>query len=526
MAFPFVDRIRGAAIGWSVAANRNQSRFRGAAIGYRAAGERAQARVSLEAGQRGRRLSTFLPSRQHVNTLIATSGDTVLGRARYLARNNAYARAGVRGWANSAVGDGIQPSSLIADDAQRTAVMELFKEWLTEADSEGISDFYGLQRRVAQDGFIAGEMFIRRRPRLLSDGLSVPLQLQLLPSEMCPLNWTMPYNGNYIRQGIEFNAIGQRVAYWFYRTHPGDVTEPPSNADLLTRVPASEIIHVVDPMEGGQLRGLSSLASVIPKLWLLDSYDDAELERKRVAAMFSVFLEMEDPDGSLDDVIKVAIERDGLPTSDIEPGMLRSLLPGQKPWVANPADVGGNYEAFQYRNLLSTAIGMGIPYFILTGDLRQMNYSSMRGALLDFRRAVRAFQNSVIAFQMLDQIWAWFLDAAVLAGKLDLPGYAANPRPYRRVKWIAPRFDWVDPVKDTQADILAVNARFKSRSDVIEERGDDPEQVDRRIQADAAREKKLGLDPAPAVSTRPSLTGEDTSEEELEPGADQQKEAA
>jgi hypothetical protein len=34
--------------------------------------------------------------------------------------------------------------------------------------------------------FIAGEVFLRFRPRRPSDGLSVPLQLQMLPAEMLP----------------------------------------------------------------------------------------------------------------------------------------------------------------------------------------------------------------------------------------------------------------------------------------------------------------------------------------------------
>ena len=55
----------------------------------------------------------------------------------------------------------------------------------------------------------------------------MPLQLQMLPSEMLPLNRNedLP-GGNVIRQGIEFDAIGRRVAYWFLRRHPGDLTDP------------------------------------------------------------------------------------------------------------------------------------------------------------------------------------------------------------------------------------------------------------------------------------------------------------
>jgi capsid protein len=74
-----------------------------------------------------------------------------------------------------------------------------------------------------------------------------------------------------------------------------------------------------------------------------------------------------------------------------------------------------------------------------------------------------------------------------------LPSFANNPSSYLSVKWIPPKWDWVDPFKDRKAEIEAVNAGLKSRSDVIESEGYDAEEVDRRIAADKAREQALGL---------------------------------
>lgn len=63
----------------------------------------------------------------------------------------------------------------------------------------------------------SGECFVRIRPRRISDGLSVPLQLQLIESEQLPLSKNeVARNGNEIRSGIEFNRIGQRVACRFF----------------------------------------------------------------------------------------------------------------------------------------------------------------------------------------------------------------------------------------------------------------------------------------------------------------------
>ena len=55
------------------------------------------------------------------------------------------------------------------------------------------------------------------------------------------------------------------------------------------------------------------------------------------------------------------------------------------------------------------------------------------------------------------------------------------------------KFDYVDPKKDVEAEILAINAGLKSRRQAISERGYDAEQVDAEIAADKARTDALGL---------------------------------
>ena len=235
----------------------------------------------FDAGQHHRRLRGFQATRAHVNALIAASGPDITARARWLVRNNGYAVNAVESWAANTVGDGIKPISKIADASSKEELQRLWLAWTDEADAEGLTDFYGLQRRAAREVFMAGEVFFRIRMRRAGDGLSVPLQLQMLPAEMLPLEQTgIAANGNAIRQGIEFDRIGRRVAYHFFRRHPGDSTDPGLAGDIV-RVPASEIIHVIDPVEGGQLRGVSKLAPAIVKLFLLDQYDDANSTAKR-----------------------------------------------------------------------------------------------------------------------------------------------------------------------------------------------------------------------------------------------------
>jgi lambda family phage portal protein len=459
--------------------DRVRSAVRGAMRGLALAGD------GLEAGRFSRRMSNFLPARVHVNTLISASGKTALARARYLVRNNSYAAGAVECFTANLVGAGIVPS-WTADEAVKIELQAAWKRWTDEADSEGLTDLYGLMRRVGRELFIAGEIFVRKRPRYLTDGLPVPLQLQLLPSEMCPLELTLDLdNGNRVRQGIEFDALGRRVAYHFWRVNPGDSTEKPAFGQM-TRVPASDIRHVFDPVEAGQIRGLSMLAPAIVSLWALDVYDDAELERKKTAALFTAFVKRADPDGTLfdEEAERKAQSGDGIATVTLEAGKAQVLMPGEDISTAAPADVGSNYEAFQYRQLTRICAPWGLPYMGVTGDTVRSNYSNQRSSLIEMRRRMEAKQHGVIVYQFCRPASGWFLDAGVLAGTFDLPGFADDPRPYTDITWIPPKWAWVDPLKDVQAEAIAVDNGFKARSQVIEGQGDTREEVDRRIAAD------------------------------------------
>ncbi|HYN40026.1 MAG TPA: phage portal protein [Rhodospirillales bacterium] len=461
----------------------------------------------FEAGFGNRRLKGFQPSRAHLNTLIAAAGADITARARYLIRNNGYAANAIESWAGNVVGAGIKPSSLIADAGLKASVQKLWLEWTDDADADGFTDFYGLQRRAAREVFIAGEVFFRFRSRRLEDGLVVPLQLQMLPAEMLPLTRNeVLAGGNVVRQGIEFDRIGRRVAYHFLRRHPGDVTDPvpgssPGISRETVRIPASEIVHVIDPVDAGQLRGVSKFAPAIVKLFLLDQYDDAELDRKKVAAMHALFITTPAPAEPFD--VAESTGENGERTMDLQPGQIVMLEPGEQVQTSDPADSGATYEPFQYRTLLQVSAALGIPYAYLSNDMIKANYSNARLALLEFRRRTEAYQHAVIVWQLCRRVWVRWMDTAVLAGALAIPGYEANRRGHQACAWLPPKWDWVDPLKDAKAEIEQIAAGLKSRTQALAERGYDAEQVDAEIAADQAREQTLGLSFGAKASSRP-----------------------
>ena len=444
-------------------------------------------RARLEGAMAKRRLRGWNPPLENINALVASGGPRLLARSRELVVTNGYAANACEAFAANLVGDGIKPSSLITNAALRDQVQKLWLAWTDEADADGLTDFYGLQAMVAREVFVAGECFVRLRPRRAEDRLLVPLQLQLLQSEMLPFEKTeADPNGNRIRCGIEFDLIGRRVAYHFRRRHPGDSTDQRVAVPDTVRVPAEEVLHIYRPIDAGQIRGLPHVAPAMVRLFLLDQYDDAELDRKKTAAMFAGFITKTAPDDPM--LGEGEADLDGAAMASLEPGTMQVLLPGEDVKFSSPADVGGGYEAFQYRTLLAVSASLGLPYHLVTGDVRQANYSSLRAELVEFRRRIGQLQHGVMAHQLCRPVWRHWLETAVLSGALRTEPVIARP-----VQWIPPRWDWVDPLKDIQAQVLAMEAGITSRRKVVEATGYDIEEVDRENASDVKRVADLGL---------------------------------
>ena len=452
-----------------------------------------------EAAGRGRRSLAWMPGNPGaVAAMLATHTDLRI-KSRDLVRRNAWAQAALDAFVANAVGTGIKPQSLSGDERFKADVQALWRDWTEEADAAGQTDFYGLQALACRSMLEGGECLIRLRPRRVEDGLAVPLQLQLLESEHLPihLNTDLP-SGNAVRSGIEFDALGRRVAYHLYRSHPEDGRLAPMSGQggmETVRVDAREVIHLYRVLRPGQIRGEPWLSRALVKLNELDQYDDAELVRKKTAAMFAGFVTRQNPEDSL--MGEGAANGDGIALAGLEPGTLQILEPGEDIKFSDPADVGSSYSEFLRTQFRAVAAAIGITYEQLTGDLTGVNYSSIRAGLLEFRRRCEMVQHGVLVHQMCRPVWAAWMKQAVLLGALDAPGFArggpTRRRQYLAVKWIPQGWQWVDPEKEYKAMLMAIRAGLMSRSEAISANGYDAEDVDREIAADNQRADDLGL---------------------------------
>lgn len=459
------------------------------------AGRARLATPGYEASGGGWRVRGYNPSNAGVNSLIEGGGESLVAWSRDLVRKNAWAANALETFTNNVIGSGIKPQPMHPDQKRRKELAEWFKRWTDDADANGHNDFYGLQALACRSMREGGECLVRLRFRRPEDGLVVPLQLQVLEAEHLPrnLNQDLP-NGNVIRAGIEFNKIARREAYHVYRERPNERILFGASGETV-RVPAESLLHLFETLRPGQHRGQPWLTPILTKLWELDQYDDAELVRKKVAAMITYLFEEELPE----DGQRVANTEgqdpaeDGVAVGSIEPGSSVVIPPGITAKPSSAADLTGQYEAFYRVNLRSIARGLGLTYYLVSGDMTDVNYSSARIDLLDVRRRFERFQHQVIVFQLCRPVWSAFLEACVMGGLISAKDLENHREDYMAVEWRPPRWDWVDPEGDIRAELMMQGALLKARSATINELGYDEEEVDEQIRRDQEREEALGL---------------------------------
>lgn len=450
----------------------------------------------------GRRLQIYRAYSTGPNAAIAAAG-TLVSRSREAVRNDPWAATLLNRSTSNGVGTGIQCKQTWGEEAFRAQVKDLWDLscGLDQWDANGVLDFYGFQELAWREWKEAGEVFVRIRPRYASDPLYVPVQFELLESEQCPreLNRTLE-NGNRIVQGVELNRLNRRVAYWFYPTHPGDATTLGSyTSNEPVRVRADKIVHLFRVHRAGAMRGVPLLSTALPDLLDMRALRSSVLERQKIANLFAGWYrrpagEPEQKVGVLEEN-KTGYDSDGTPLAGMEPGTMQELPPGYEVDFNEPPGPGTEFAEFMRGSLMAISSTTGIPYEIVSGDLRNVSDRALRLGLLEFRRSVEVDQYGFFIPQFLQRLReAWF-DAAVLAGKLVVDGYEdpATRAKVNKVRWFPHGWSYSHPVQDVQSELLAIAGGLTSRTDTVGDNGGDSEEIDRQQAEDNARADRLKL---------------------------------
>lgn len=335
---------------------------------------------------------------------------------------------------------------------------------------------------------VDGEAFLHMETR--ANGL------RLLPAEMVDEADTRDLpGGGYVVAGIEFNAAGQRVAYHVLKARP---TEVFASTYGTIRIPADDMLHLMHPLGAGQVRGVSWLAPILLRLSELDQLEDALAVGVKTAAMFAGFLVDQNGTGEPFD----ASDESGILTRGLEPGVLQRLPSGFGIRFSTPQQAQQTAE-FVSHQIRAIAAGLGVPAHLVSGDLREANYGSLRAGMVAFRQKLEQIQFGTIIPQLCAPIWERAVSALILRGDLPAADFEAAAPLWLAAEHFPPPMPWIDPAKDVAAIRDALEAGLMSRRQAVAERGFDIETLDAEIAADRDRETRLGINFNSAATPQP-----------------------
>lgn len=210
---------------------------------------------------------------------------------------------------------------------------------------------------------------------------------------------------------------------------------------------------------------------------------DSELYSQVITASFPLFIEKDG--SSLPDSLKEAMgmkeDEDGRSFS-FEAGSVLVGNPGEKPHVLESNRPSANFAAFEVTIKRAMAAALGIPYESLAKDYSRTNYSSMRAAVNEVWKYYRALRDW-FSRRYTQPVWEMVIEEAYLRNYLGLADDLAKAKPafgfyegrqyWCSASWIGPAKGFIDPVKEIQATILALQNHLTTYAEAWAERGGD-----------------------------------------------------
>ena len=409
------------------------------------------------------------------------------------------------------------------DDACNKAIEKAHKDWTRRRNChwEGMYTYLDIQKQIIseimRDGEYIGQKLIAGK---------YGYQIKALDSELLDITYNKKLdNGAYISMGVEFDSQNKKRAYHF-------LTDDRSQDQVYSyydrnyqRIEADKIYHYFIPEFPNQIRGIPQMHTAMRRLKNLDGYEWAAIVAARAGAQKMGFFYEEDQEASNYDGDDEDESESPLITES-EAGTWEKLPPGVRADTYDPTYPHQQYPEFVKATLRGAASGMGVNYNTLANDLEGVNFSSIRHATLEDREYWKELQQYMIDHPMTDFYEDW-LEYALLSGQIKVGnGKGAldpiNKEKYLDVSFIPRRWEWIEPLKDTQAKSMQLEKGMTSLTRVIRDRGDDPETIFNEIKTEREKLKSMGVEISHDGNSSGNGTNQDDSDDESDGAQDKQ----
>lgn len=427
---------------------------------------------------------------------------TIRQRARMLYMGAPIATSAIRTNRTNVIGTGLIPKSAIDADYlgmdkegailwQQQAERE-FALWAESkaCDATGVNNFCGIQQLAFMSWMLSGDVFVLIEHSRRTKTAPYGLRLHVIEADRVasPTNgklsalgsWTtaeLP-NGNLCHDGVEIDKAGAIVAYHIRNTYPQEyMARPTETVRILAygqKTGLPNILHLMDSERPEQYRGVSYLAHVIEPLAQIKRYSDAELVAAVIQSFYTAFITTEAEPNEIpfneatpmDEVDKGEGEEEDDYDNEYEmgPGQFNVLKPGENITLADPKRPTSTFAEFTHAIAEEIGAALEIPVDLLLKEFNS-SYSASRAALMEAWKSFRMRRTWFID-DFCKPVWELWMTEAVALGRIRAPGFFSDPairQAYLRCEWIGPSQGQLDPVKEINAEVIAIEQGLTTR---------------------------------------------------------------
>lgn len=438
----------------------------------------------------------------NLNSDIQSGLNTIRARTRDRAKNSAWFRRYIETSQRNIVGpNGIRLNMRAKNpdgraDRYANAIIEAaWYDWSRKVNCTpaGTLSWLDVQLLAVQSLKVDGEFFFK-----LNRGAGKHrFSLSPIDAALCDVNYCKPgtATANEVQNGVELDRYGKPVAYYF-QSHVDYLSGIwCASGTNMQRIPANEIIHGFVTEGPGQVRGFPDAVGILTALHMLDKYSEAEVTAARLAACKMGFYANESGAAA-----QLGDDKDGSDlVSEAEPGVFQLLPNGVKFQDFDPKHPTANYAAFKKAQLQEISAGVKCSYPDFANDLEGVSYSSIRSGTIAEQEAWK-MQQSLFIEHLHQPVFEAWLEMFLLSGVSTLP--MGKYDKFSNPNWLPRRWQWVDPLKDAEANVVMRNNGWKSDQMIVAEQGNDLDEIMEDIAAASIVQDEAGFE-RPAVDNTP-----------------------
>lgn len=413
----------------------------------------------------------------------------IMERARHDDRNDIILPQAVNRLVDNVIQGGMRVDPDTGDDGADQLLKEKWREWSENpdlCDAAGDATFCEMSEKALRATIIDGDQFFLP----LESG-----QLQVMEAHRCRTPQGTKRN---VVHGVLLEPLTRkRLEYWFTNEDISPMMAV-SKVNEITPVPArdkrgnKQVFHLHLAPRANQTRGVSATAPCSNYIGIHEDTQFATLVKQQLSAMYLLIRQRDANVNYGGNPLTGASEEELLDdgtsriTADLAPGTELTAQPGETISGFSPNIPSPQY--IEHVKMILTFIGLNLnlPRIILLLDASDTNFSSWRSAFEQAKYGFRRLQRRMIE-RYYRPIYLWKVREWALRDR-EVRTLAATygPKLFNHY-WTPPRWGYLEPLKDAQADVCRIENRLNSRRGVLLEAGYDIEEVDRDAIADQER---------------------------------------